>query len=443
MQKILKDNLVLRSLSEGIESDRANLTSFYTGVFGEEGDEDAVLIGNWVDELLAGQHPTVTFEDIWVVVDPANDDKIASALLLIPQTWRYEHIEVPVGRVEIVATDKDYRQRGLVRELMTVAHDRSQSLGHIMQGITGIGHYYRRFGYTMAIDLGGRILMPYAQIPELKAEQTPKFTLRRATGDDILNIEKWEAYERRNGGLSVVRDWDYEINQRPKDTPISMQIFIVESADGDDVGFVSMHMDRFYRDIHIWYFIIGDQSNYFDTFDDVLRGIKAHADEFYANLPDDKSPIELRFDGGVSPAIQTIARKLNNATVRDLMYAWYIRVDDVPVFIKHIAPVLEKRLQGSGMNRFTGEFKIGFYKLNGIKITFEDGGITDVVATEMAQYDADTAFAYDTFLNLLFGHRTRREIAHILPETYANRKADLLLDALFPKMRTFIGNGIG
>ena len=97
MQKVLNNNLILRSLSEGVQSDSDNLSQFYMDVFKEEGDIDYALIGGWVDELISQQHPTVTHDDIWVVVDPAQDDKIASALLLIPQTWRYEDIEIPVG----------------------------------------------------------------------------------------------------------------------------------------------------------------------------------------------------------------------------------------------------------------------------------------------------------------------------------------------------------
>lgn len=443
MKKELNGGLILRSLSEGVTSDKDNLGQFYIDVFTEEGDEDADFIGNWTEDLVSGDHPTVTLDDVWVVVDPTQDDRIVSALLLIPQTWRYETIDLAVGRVEIVATHKDYRRRGLVRALMEVAHQRSADLGHIMQGITGIQHYYRRFGYAMAIDLGAGAQVPLTSVPKLKPDQKAKYTLRPATTDDISNIKSWDAYEARDGGLTLERDWAYELTGRSDETPISQSVYIVQAVDGDDVGYVSFHMDKYYKNIDVWRYVIGDQSSYYDTFDDVLRGIKSHADDFYASLDDDKYPLTMRFDNGVSPAVYRLIRKMNNGLIRDLMYTWYVRIEDIPAFIKHIAPVLDDRMCGSGMNRFTGEFKISFYKLNGIVITFEDGCITDVVSADLAQYDGDTALPYDTFLNILFGHRTPRELAYVLPEVYANRKAEMLFEALFPPMRSQIGDGIG
>jgi len=95
------------------------------------------------------------------------------------------------------------------------------------------------------------------------------------------------------------------------------------------------------------------------------------------------------------------------------------------------------------MNRFTGELNIGLFDLNRIQIVFEAGKIKDVLIVEITKVSSDTAFPYHTFLNILFGHRDWRELTHILPEVYANRKADMLLTALFPKMRTFLGSGVG
>lgn len=446
MKKEIQDGLILRSLSEGVASDSKNFEQFFVDVFGEDGDEDAETVGYLAQDYIAGKHPNMTLDDVWVVVDPSKDDLIVSGLLLIPQTWRYEEIEFGVGRIELVATRSDYRRRGLVRELMNVAHERSASLGHLAQGITGIPHYYRRFGYTMAINLGYDAQIPPASVPRLKPNQKTKFTLRPATNDDIPNIQAWDAYEQRNGGLTLKREWanwDFDLNHRHPETPVTLDIQVVVDEDGQDVGFVSFNFSRFYRAISIWQFVIGKQSSYFDTFNDVMRAIKSMADDFYATLPEEKHAIKIRFDNGISPAIKSMIRTTDGGLVRDSVYAWYIRVDDVPAFIKHIAPVLEHRLQGSGMNRFTGNVKIGFYQLNGIMMSFEDGCITDVVSAEMGQDDPDAAMPYDTFLNVLFGHRDVRELSHVLTEAYANQKANLLLSILFPRMRSQLGDGIG
>ena len=160
MNRDLGTGLVLRSISAGYASDRRDLPAFYTEVFSEANGEPDPYIALWTESLLAEDHPATTGDDIWVVVDSAQNDRIVSALLLIPQTWRYESIPLPVGRVEIVATHPDYRRRGLVRALMQAAHERSAALGHNVQAITGIPHYYRQFGYTMTVDLGGHEAIP-------------------------------------------------------------------------------------------------------------------------------------------------------------------------------------------------------------------------------------------------------------------------------------------
>ena len=137
MHKTLPVGLILRSLSEGCRSDYERLPTFYGDMLGNDEFSSAELAA-WTNDLISGNHPTVTADDVWLVVDPSKDDQVVSATLLIPQVWRYEEVEIPTGRVELVATHPDYRRRGLVRALMQTAHERSASLGHHLQGITGI-----------------------------------------------------------------------------------------------------------------------------------------------------------------------------------------------------------------------------------------------------------------------------------------------------------------
>ncbi len=55
-------------------------------------------------------------------------------------------------------------------------------------------------------------------------------------------------------------------------------------------------------------------------------------------------------------------------------YAWYLRVPDVPAFIRHIAPVLERRLARSILTGYTGDLKVDFYN-GGLRLHFEQGKI--------------------------------------------------------------------
>lgn len=439
MRQELTNSLILRSLSEGHESDRRDLPDFYQRVFDEAGDEEPLAISIWARDLMRGDHPSVTLDDIWVVVDPAHNEKIVSALLLIPQTWYYEDVPLPLGRVEIVATDKDYRQRGLIRALMIAAHQRSESHGHIMQGITGIGHYYRRFGYGMAIDLGMRSILPFSAVPKLKDNESPKYTLRPAVESDVPRLVEWDQYHMRRFGLSHPRPeafWRYEFTRTPG-ALFYMQPQIITRADGQEVGYVGVRAGVY----DAWFacnnYVVGPESSYLDTFDDVIHGLKTLAGEFYKQHSEVESP-NILFESGMPEVVDTLVRKTFAGQTRKTLYAWYVRVTDMPRFIRTIAPVLERRLHNSGANRFTGALKICFYDLTGVTLYFDDGRLIEVMAGEMRADDADAAFPYHTFLSVALGHRTADEIGHILPETFATRKGAVLLEILFPPRRAWV-----
>ncbi|MEP6986894.1 MAG: GNAT family N-acetyltransferase, partial [Chloroflexota bacterium] len=218
MQKQLRDGLILRSLSEGYASDRERLPQFYADVNSandpEIGKEHTRILTR---DLISG-HVTTTLDDIFVVVDPAEDDRIASATLLIPQTWRYEDIPLAVGRPEMVGTLPPYRGRGLVRELFKVIHERSANLGHQLQVITGIPYFYRQFGYAMAVDFGEEhATLPLHIIADAKPDYKPSFTLRETTPDNIPNLMQWYDYMAKERLLTEMRSadmWRYEMTGR-------------------------------------------------------------------------------------------------------------------------------------------------------------------------------------------------------------------------------------
>ena len=439
MQKQLRDGLILRSISEGHASDRERLPTFFGEVFHEAYDEEPANLSIWTESLLAGDHPATTDEDIWLVVDPAKDDMIVSALLLIPQTWRYESVQLGVGRVEIVATHKDYRRRGLVRELMLVAHERSAALGHTIEAITGIPHYYRRFGYTMAVDLGSFAAVPLATIPKLAEGKSAKYSLRPATEADIPNIIAWEEYAGGQALLSTVRgerEWRYEF-ARAENHTWWLDMLIITRDDGRDVGYVATR-----RKFDDWLpcvaYVVGEEASYMDTYEDVLRGLKARLQSRY---PEDTPPV-IYFAAGMHEAISILTRSAYPAAVRSEHYAWYLRAASPARLIREITPVLEKRLANSGANRYSGELKISFFDGTGLCIQFEDGYIINTldiqVSTPQEEEKADAAFPWHSFLALVFGYRTFEEVAHVLPESHANGRARVLLGTLFPRKRSWL-----
>lgn len=436
MRKELSDGLVLRSISEGVASDRENLPQFYGDTFSEAyGDPEDQILAIWTRDLLKGNHPTVTDDDVWVVVDTAKDDMIVSAVLLIPQVWRYEDVELAVGRPELVATHKDYRNRGLVRELFKVAHARSEGLGHNVQTITGIPYYYRQFGYAMAVDLGSCGNVPLASVPKLKDDEQPAYTLRLATMDDIPQLMAWYDAHSQRAVLSTVRPtwrWEYDFSGRDPASNTHNAFHIIVAQDGTEVGYVSTPTRLWGNKFGCLEYVVGEQASYLDTYDDVLRSLKTLAEQY---ATEEKPAHFLQFDSNIYESLELLFRQTPQASFRQTRYAWYMRVVDLVKFIQDISPVLERRLEGSLAHRFSGELKISFYR-TGLGIKFEHGRIVEVNDTLPPLDKEDAAFPYHTFLNVVFGHRTVDDLNRVLPDAYtSNRKGEVLLSVLFPKKR--------
>jgi len=432
----VRDGLILRSLSEGFEADRANLAAFYCSIWDDLGELGVKQLTAWTGDLVSERHPTVTLDDIWVVVDPSNDEQIVSALLLIPQTWRYEEVEFTVGRIELIATHPDYRRRGLVRALMNTAHKRSDALGHLMQSITGIPYYYRQFGYAVAVDLGGRSGLNFSAVPKRKDDQSPEFTLREATPDDIPNLMCWDSYYAQQCLLTTVRDetaWRYELVERSKTSQVYLHVNIITDVQGEGVGYVAFLPSPQRSLYEIFGYVVGDKSSYLATFDDVMRGIQQHAQ----NNADGEF-IRIVFDSGLSVAVDKLVGKLTSGVVRDAMYAWYLRVPELAQFVDKIKPVLERRLHHSVAHRYTGDLKIAFFDMTGLFIKFDDGCINEVSYDALHQNDAHAAFPYHMFLNVLFGHRSIEQMRQLMPDVWAKREATLLMDVLFPQKRSWL-----
>jgi hypothetical protein len=114
-------------------------------------------------------------------------------------------------------------------------------------------------------------------------------------------------------------------------------------------------------------------------------------------------------------------------------YGYYIRVVDVPKFIRHIASALEERLAQSAMAGHSGELKISEYR-HGYKLVFENGKLANAEAWQpMPGEEGDCGFPPLVFLQLLFGRKSLLELREGFPDVWAKDETRVLLDALFPK----------
>ena len=442
------DSTVIQDLGDGLILRRATvadveaLAEFNSRVHSDMGwdkpDPHAAL---WVRDLMLKTHPTFKPEDFLVVEDTATG-AVVSSTNLIAQTWSYGGIEIPVGRPELVGTHPDYRKRGLVRAQFEVLHQWSAERSHKMQGITGIPYYYRQFGYEMAVDLHGGYSGPLTSVPRLKDDAAEPYRVRPATPADVPFIQAVEAQAARRHTLHCVRDavlWRYEVDGRTPGGADTMQVCVIDSAQGEPVGYL-VHPDLLWGStLSVWVYELQPGASWWEVTPCVMRYLQAKGTTYRPYIDKDDAPPFTRLLfllGREHPCYPVVSSEWLPRFHKP--YSWYVRVPDLPDFLRTIASVLEERLVRSVMSGYSGELWLNFYR-EGLHLIFETGRLADVEKWESSENTEKSAELPSlTFLQLLFGYRSMAELSAAFPDCGGRLEARLLLDALFPKQTSYV-----
>ncbi len=430
----LGDGLVLR---RGCRSDVSALADLFGGIFGQEPGESEEAIRAYVYDLVATEHPTVRASDFTIVED-TRTNVVVSALCLIPQTWTYAGIPFGVGRVEMVATRPEMRRRGLVRAQFDVVHRWSEERGHRMQVITGIPNYYRQFGYEMALELdGGRGCYP-PQVPKLKDGEEEPYRVHPASLDDIPFLSQVYTAAIQRKLIACPFDeamWRYELTGRTKQSDAQRTVCVIETREGEPLGYVAYVPWLHHQALPTIGYELRQGASWLAITPTVIRYLDARAKDYAARDPRE-SYQALQFFFGTEHPLYDVFRRSLPQTYR--AYAWYVRIPDLADFIRHIAPVLERRLATSYAVGYSGELKLSFYR-TGIRVVFEGGKLTTVEPWDPAGQRASASFPDRTFIKLLVGYQTTDELRVSFPDCRVDSdEARVLLDTLFPKQSSHV-----
>jgi hypothetical protein len=434
-------------------ADEAKIGACLATVFRGKPDEppNQTMINRMAVLFNPGQ-PLMGPGDYAVVEDTSRAERpIVACACLWRHCWSYGGIPFGLGRPEYVATLPEYRNRGLIRAVFEMLHARSAARGDLVQAITGIPYYYRQFGYEYALDLGGGRTIPVAAIPVRKGEEPELCHLRPALESDVREIktlydhqaasslvwtemteERWRYY---------ITVWDLPAVQRqaPGEFGPERRLFMIVDGADKVCGVVGLATSRRKGTAYIGGLVMAPNVNWQAAMPSLLRAfVQAAADIPDADLANlagaTPEPVrELVFNlDRFHPAIDIWGDRL--ASTRDPPYAWYVRVADLPRFLHHIAPVLERRLAGSLLAGYTGELKLDFYR-GGLRLQFEKGKMIEAAPWRVPPYGDEEQGGCPplVFLQLLFGRRSLAELRDSYPDVWTTAEAALLVDTLFPK----------
>lgn len=448
----MSDPIAPRDLGNGLVlrwatlADRERIAEFNALAFRDEPEQGSLPWDRAViRELMGGRHPLVGAEDFVYVEDTATGAVVSSSCLM-RQRWEYEGIPFDVGRPEHVATDPAYRNRGLIRAIFAALHERSASLAQSVQAITGIPYFYRQFGYEYALDLeGGRVVYP-AGIPAGPSGEPEPYALRDATTADIPFISALYDQRRADSMVSAIVPeayWRYAF--APFGTPTAPQgefnrqwrLRVITDRAGASCGYVRTGTMLWGETFYLWDLAVRDGVSLRAAALPALRALVAAGAEA-EQAAHAAGQIDATFKRIMlcmereHPLYAALGERV--APLEVPPYAWYLRVPDLPDFLRRVTPVLDRRLAASSMAAYTGELRLDFYR-GGLRLTFAEGRLTAIAPWQRPIWGErqHASFPPLVFLQLLFGRRSLAELRAAFPDVRATDEAAALLDALFPK----------
>ena len=356
-----------------------------------------------VDHRLVVEDADAGWESCAVVTD---GDRVVSTATLLDETLVLDDVPIPAGQVELVATDRAYEGRGLVRALMGWAHERSSLRGQLAQVMLGIPYFYRQFGYQYAIAL------PHSRAVRAVPPAGAEHLVRTACATDIPAMARLQDAAQRGYDLRMPHSpacWRWLVAREG-----STQLLVERAGVPVATGRITPPEDG-----------------------EVVLGEIAAADAAAAYAL-------LAYAAGKAGADALTVTERGGSAGGDALETWlnppppqaasyYVRVPDVTALLEHLRPVLSARLAASTFADESGEILISFFRhhvrmgyANGVVGAVRPGG--PMQAPSVA---GGAGVAPDQAGSLLFGQDGIAGLAERHPDVYCGPN-EQLMRVLFP-----------
>jgi hypothetical protein len=376
--------------------------------------------------LLAGEVPV---EWLMVAAGPGAErpggGTPVSACVRIPHGFAIDGVGVPGSQIEYVATDEQWRDRGLVRALFDEHHRRAAAGGEVLQVVGGIPYFYRKLGYGHGLDVAPTIAIAPRSAPPLDTTRVEVRPARRDDLDWFLEVE----VERPRDGVTIVRDrasistWLARTDAGER-TP--WESLLVAEVAGRPVGWVRTSA-------------FPDQAQLF-----LLPGV-APDTEVAGQLLVAAIAVGQRLADELGRPVDLLATDQPGTPWSRVVHAaghpypepsgYFARVADPVAFLRSIEPVLSRRLTSSGLVADRGELSISLYE-RGVLLTWERGQVTRIEAADPDPEPFESrgvGVAPDWFPALVLGRWGASGLAERTDDTELGDHTTVM-DVLFPAL---------
>ncbi len=420
----LGHNLVVRACTNPADIERV------AALNGEiHGQEVVEAIRYW---LLQG-HPQLDPAGWLFVEDAASGDaQRVATLALMPLTWRYGPVSLPVAELGFVATRPEYRRRGLQR-VLSAAFDRiALANGFTLAAIEGIPYFYRQFGYEYALPLfDARFLLRPEQIPAAESEA---YSFRPAAPADVPFM--MACFERQNAYLTITTErseamWHHYLRMQAAGLPAlaqagelsGLRLHVVQRH-GEPAGYLALMPSGWANRLNVMELAV-----------ESARGVAAALGFARAQAEAaDHAEVGLQLPADHPACAQ--ARQLG--IKEEGTYGWQIKILDPAGFLNAIAPALEARLAAAGMAVSNGELAFDLYRQK-VGLRIESGRVSASPLAPMAETHASMPPFVAT--QLWLGWKPFAALDDWYKDAWARPEQHELIDILFPPAAAHIHLG--
>ncbi|MBD3195527.1 MAG: GNAT family N-acetyltransferase [Candidatus Lokiarchaeota archaeon] len=368
-------------------------------------------------------HPN-KHEQMWIYIKDTTTDKIISSGFLFPEIWDFETITMPVCEMGFVATDENYRGKGLFSQINNLYEKIMNENNYLLSVIRGVPFFYRRYNYEFAIPLDYGYSIPPQNIPK---SVTDNVIIRKATKEDVDLLE--ELYNSWTDNYSITQSF----SRKP---------------------FMFKYLNDEYNEFHFRTYIIEYNNKsraffslgeYFGVENVIMHTSKMSYSQAINMLNFIKKKIKVADSkqneslliltsphSDLSRLLLSLGAQLENS------WRWQIKIADLKGFFERIKPLLEKRIKNSIFSDLNTTFKVSDYRQN-VMLTFKKGKLEDITYRKDYHMEEDYDLKVPSaFLNLiLLGSKTITEIQNIVTDALYKKESIALINTLFPKKPSY------
>jgi predicted acetyltransferase len=347
----------------------------------------------------------------WTVV--YDDDHLVSTSVLMGHRLEIGQTAFSAGQIEYVATDPDYRRRGLVRAQFDVHHGRAADRGDLVLFIAGIPYFYKRLGYDYGLAYPRRYYLPTNAVAAHDGT-----VIDNATAADIPAMQAMHDRSLAHADVRIPRsaaEWDALVSRSSK---WSEGVFVARRG-REVVGW--MRLQR-YEEIASWELL---QASALDLAAAETMLAYAVALAGQASLG-----ILSRPDDAFGSLLESVGLRGEG------FHALYARIPDARAFLQALRPELSRRLTDSPLAAEQGELTVSLYSRS-LVLAFDHGTVTDVRWGPGVEDPGDVngvGVAPDSLAELLLGAYGAVELAERVEDVVLGRHR-ALMQILFPSLR--------